>query len=410
MMGPRMNEAEPRGGATTPTDGASGSPSRVATTPGVAVASARPAVGQIVLRPEQAAQVEQDVAALDLATMSPGDVVKIGLDAERSLQQTLDGFLARLDRRTAATVFALFDRLAQGVDDAKLPEILAEIQKSERPGPLAALLGRLRGKSRDEILREMLERLGDLVAGRTRTLADEMTRLEADLETEMRKLSSELETLETLKRSYGEHFAEFAVAAAVAQAFLERARAAVTAEEAKLDPADVVGRTRVQELRDKLRLLESRALALEGTYSRLPADQLVIQQIEQAGVSTLQETATTVASRFASIKMTLLSVHGAFAVKNVQALAGRQAQLDRQLTDIRGRALKDVAVAAALAPGEGRLAQAQQLEQIIASTKEIHDLVEAARKTSDEKLELARQRFAAARAELAALAATRPAA
>ncbi|MGT2467579.1 hypothetical protein ACVOMV_25975 (plasmid) [Mesorhizobium atlanticum] len=77
----------------------------------------------------------------------------------------------------------------------------------------------------------------------------------------------------------------------------------------------MVAQARVQELRDKLRLLESRALALEGTYTRLPADQMVIQQIEQAGITTLQETATTVAARFASIKMTLLSIHGAFAVK-----------------------------------------------------------------------------------------------
>ncbi|MDN5750920.1 MAG: HAD family hydrolase, partial [Pseudonocardia sp.] len=62
-------------------------------------------------------------------------------------------------------------------------------------------------------------------------------------------------------------------------------------------PAEVAAQARVRELQDKLRLLESRALALEGTYTRLPADQMVIQQIEQAGVATLQETATTVASR-----------------------------------------------------------------------------------------------------------------
>ena len=107
----------------------------------------------------------------------------------------------------------------------------------------------------------------------------------------------------------------------------------IAGEEAALNPADPVAQARLAELRDKLRLLESRALALEGTYTRLPADQMVIQQIEQAGIATLQETATTVASRFASIKMTLLSIQGAFAVRSVQQLAGRQAKLDQQLTD-----------------------------------------------------------------------------
>lgn len=59
---------------------------------------------------------------------------------------------------------------------------------------------------------------------------------------------------------------------------------------------------------------------------------------------------------------------------------------------------------AALTPGDNRLAQAQQIEQIIATTNEIHGLVDAARKSTEEKFEQARQKFAAARRDLAALA------
>jgi hypothetical protein len=362
--------------------------------------------GAIVLKPEQLPDAEKAVAALDFASMRSADVIKIGLDAETSLQRTLDGFLARLDKNTAASVFDLFGRLEKGVDDAKLPEVLKKIQEGEKPGLLATILGRLRGKGRDQLAQEMLAQIGELVGGRTRTLADEMNRLEGQLEGDMQKLFGELKSLDTLKESYGTHFSEFTFSAGVARAFVDKARAYVAAEQAKLNPADVAAQARVQELQDKLRLLESRALALEGTYTRLPADRLVIQQIEQAGVATLQETATTVASRFASIKMTLLSLNGAFAVMSVQQVANRQAQLDRQLTDIRGRALKDVAVSAAQAPGENRLAQAQQIEQIIATTKEIHGLVEIAKQSTEEKFEQARQKFAAAREELASLAQT----
>lgn len=360
--------------------------------------------GAIVLRPEQLATAEQALAGIDFAAMPPGDIIKIGLEAEQALQRTLDGFLARLDRNSAAAVFALFGRLEKGVEDANLPEILEKVQNGEQPGFFGRLLGRMRGKRAEQLAEELLAAIGNLIAGRTRTLADEMARLEGELGKEMQKLFGELQALDGLKRSYGTHFGEFTVAAGVARALLDRARSYVAAEEAALDPADPVAQGRVLELKDKLRLLESRALALEGTYTRLPADQLVIQQIEQAGVATLQETATTVASRFASIKMTLLSIHGAFAVKSVQQIAGRQAKLDRQLTELRGRALKDVAVTAALAPGDNRVAQAQQIEQIIVTTKEIHGLVEAARKTTDEKFEMARQKFAAARQELATLA------
>ncbi len=359
--------------------------------------------GAIVLRPEQVPQAEQALAALDFATVPSGDIIQIGLGAEQALQKTLDGFLARLDKKTASKVFALFGRLEKGVDDAKLPEILEKIQQGEEPGFFAGLFAKFTGRKPEEAFREFMQEVGDLVASRTRTLADEMGRLEGELSNEMKTLFSELQALETLKQAYGTHFASFTVDAAVARAFLAKSRQYLAQQTAAADPADVAAQARLRELQDKLRLLESRALALEGTYTRLPADQMVIQQIEAAGVATLQETATTVSSRFASIKMTLLSIHGAFAVKSVQQMAERQARLDQQLTQLRGMATKDVAVAAAKAPGDNRVAQAQQIATIIAQTREIHDLVAAARQETEAKFETARQMFEKSRADLAAL-------
>lgn len=359
--------------------------------------------GAIVLSGEQLPRAQQGVAAIDFATVPSGDIIKLGLSAEQALQQTLDGFLARLDKKTAAKVFELFGKLEKGVDDAKLPEILERIQNGEKPGFFESLLGKIRGKSVDELVAQFMEEIADLISGRTKTLATEMQRLEGELTGEMQKLFDELRALEALKKAYATHFSDFTVEAATARALLDQARVYVTSETGNANPADVVAQARVRELQDKLRLLESRALALEGTYTRLPADQMVIQQIEQAGIATLQETATTLASRFASIKMTLLSLHGAFSVKSVQQMAARQQKLDEQLAKLRSATLKDVAVAAAAAPGDNRLAQAQQIEQIVASTREIHELVEAAKRSTEEKFEIARQKFAQAREELVSL-------
>lgn len=359
--------------------------------------------GAIVLRPERVPQAEQALAALDFADVPSGDIIKIGLGAEQALQKTLDGFLARLDKKTASKVFALFGRLEKGVDDAKLPEILEKIQQGEAPGFFAGLLAKLTGRKPEEAFREFMQEIGELISIRTQTLADEMVRLEGELSKEMKTLFGELQALESLKQSYGTHFASFTVDAAVARAFLEKARQYVAQQTAAADPADVSAQARLRELQDKLSLLESRALALEGTYTRLPADQMVIQQIEAAGIATLQETATTVSSRFASIKMTLLAIHGAFAVKSVQQIAERQARLDQQLTQLRGQATKDVAIAAAKAPGDNRVAQAQQIAAIITQTREIHELVETAKQETEAKFEAARQMFEQSRAELAAL-------
>ena len=70
------------------------------------------------------------------------------------MQRTLDGFLARLDKNSAAAVFALFGRLEQGVEDADLPEILDKLQNGEKPGFLSSLLGRFRGKRPEEVAAE----------------------------------------------------------------------------------------------------------------------------------------------------------------------------------------------------------------------------------------------------------------
>ena len=384
------------------------------TTPGaearplVPVAAAAPLnTGAIVLRQEQVPQAQAALAALDFATIAPADIVTIGTEAEQSLGRTLDGFLARLDRKTAAKVFDLFGRLQKGVDDANLPEILEKVQKGEDRGFFSGLVNsivhKLTGKSAEEAAREFMDELTELITGRTRTLATEMQKLEGELGREMQSLSTELKTLEQLKQKYGEHFARFTVDAAVARAFVDKAAAHVQSQAAAAEASDVVAQSRVRALEEKLRLLESRALALEGTYTRLPADQLVIQQVEAAGVATLQETATTVASRLASIKMALLSIQGAFAVKVVQQLSARQAKLDEQLNKVRAEALKDVAVSAAKAPGDNRLAQARQIETVIASTREIDQLVRAARQETDQKFDTAREILAQSRTALAEL-------
>lgn len=373
--------------------------------------SPRPAVhmqptletGAIVLRADQVPQAEQALAALDFAMIPSGDIIKIGLGAEQALQKTLDGFLTRLDKKTASKLFALFGRLEQGVDDAKLPEILEKIQQGEEPGFFAGLFAKVTGRKPEEAFREFMQEVGELISSRTRTLADEMGRLEGELSKEMKTLFGELQALEVLKQAYGTHFAGFTVDAAVARAFLEKARQYIAQQTTAAVPGDVSAQARLRELQDKFRLLESRALALEGTYTRLPADQMVIQQIEAAGIATLQETATTVSSRFASIKMTLLAIHGAFAIKSVQQIAHRQARLDQQLTQLRGQAVKDVAVAAAKAPGDNRIAQAEQIAAIITQTREIHELVEVAKQETEAKFDTARQMFEQSRAELAAL-------
>lgn len=359
--------------------------------------------GAIMVREDQMPLVVKGVSTLDIRTIASGDIVTIGYHAEQELQRTLDGFLSRLDKKTASKLFQLFDQLQKGVEDAELPDLLVRIQQGQNPPWYARLWAFILRKDGDQLFREFLDSITDLITGRTKTLGDEMTRLERELGNEVQKLTTDLGVLDRLKYSYGEHFKTFTVDAAIAFAFLAKSKQQLVDAQKGLDPNDVLARGEVKEIEDKVRLLESRALALEGVYTRLPADQLVVQQIEQAGVATLQETVTTAGSRFASIKMTLLSIQGAFSVSAVQHLGQQSARMDEQLLKVRGQATKDVAVAAAKAPGDNRLAQASQIEGIISTTREISDLVKQAYEETDRKFEEARGKFAQARLDLATL-------
>ncbi len=359
--------------------------------------------GQIVLTEGEKQEVAELLEQIDFSTIKSAEIITLGLETEKSLHQTLDGFLVRLDKETAAPVFALFDRLQKGVADAKLPDLLTKIQQT-KPGLVTRIVGSLKRKSASQIAQETYGEVRSLIADRTKSLCDEMKALETDLTTQVRKLLGELAELDRLKIAYGDQLGDFKVAAAMSQAFLVKAREHVADRVALVgENPDALAQAELQELQAKLQLLESRALTLEGAYTRLPADRLVIQQIEQAGVTTLQEVATTGSSRFASIKMTLLSLHGAIQVKGLQQLSARQADLDRQLTAVRGSITKEVATSAATAPGDNRLAQAAQIEQIIRETEEVNAIVAKAREENEKKFAEARTQFALARQRLASL-------
>lgn len=366
-----------------------------------------PFVGsKIMLAEGQGPVAEQMLAQLDFATIPAKDIVRIGFESEQGLNTTLDGFLARLDKNTAAAVFALFARLQNGVKEADLGGVLAKIEGA-KPGWFAR---RFSKKGVAELAQEALDKVRDLLTGRTKNLQDELAKIEKDLKVEIAKTIGELNQLERLKLSYGEHFNQFALSAAVTEAFVKKAQAYVEQRTLELkDDQSMAAREELQELQVKLQLLQSRALALEGTYTRLPADQEVIRQIEVAGVSTLGETLTTSASRFASIKMTLLSAHGALSVKSLQNLSAASAELDKNLLSIRGKLVKDVATTAAAAPGVNRLFQAEQIMQIVRETGELYQAVEAARKDNEQKFATAKASFEQARESMANLAQSRPA-
>lgn len=369
--------------------------------PAVLAVAALPAHFPVTLREDQMQLAQQNLSQVDFLTLPTREVVTLGGDVETALHRTLDGFLSRIDQGNDPKIFKLIANLKEAVDKEDLPALAQRILNPEPT--LLSRIGSLFNKAAAaKALAEVWEETRRIALGKTKTLVDVVQKMDSELRQEQHKLDTEIRALEQLKESYRDRYSDFVVVVAFLSLLLARAREQVAQAEQSAQPGNPQDTAHVTELKDKLQALESRALALEGTLSRLPADQLVIRQLQNAAIATLQET-TTASSRFASIKMTLLTLHGALVTQSVQQLADQGAALDQNLAGVRSALMKDVVTKAANAPGDNRLAQAQQLQAIVADTAQLVGVVEQARADNQQKFAQAREMFAQARQDMLAV-------
>jgi len=354
------------------------------------------------MTPEQQRAVEKQLAAHDFPSVSLQQIATLGSEAERALHQTLDGFLAHIDRFENDKLFRLFDALGKQVEAENLPALADRILNQE-PGLLQKIAGMFSRKALARAAAQAWEETRRLAAGKTRSLADKVGVLEKELQQEQQRLLQEIGGMERLKEAYRARFDEFVVATAFLRAFADRAEAQVAEFELNSPVSDPQQAFALDEARHKLQALQSRALAVEGTLTRLPTDQLVIRQLQNAGLATWQETTTTAAARFASIKMTLLTLHGALLTQGVQRLADQGRALDENLGAVRDKLMRDVVGKAANLPGDNRLAQARQLQTVVAESRALQDIVAQARQSNAAKFTEARQLLAQAQQDIIAL-------
>jgi hypothetical protein len=134
--------------------------------------------------------------------------------------------------------------------------------------------------------------------------------------------------------------------------------------------------------------------------TKIPAETLDIREVQNAGVSTLQELTTTLGDRFLSISETLIAINSAQQVQAVQRLGESGAALDNNLTQVRARLSRQVVEKAANAPGDNRLAQANQVKSIVENTKVLREIKETARVKNEAKFAEASATFAQMRVVL----------
>lgn len=343
----------------------------------------------------QQAELQNRVEQFSFMALQTRDIPKLGLAAETELGRALDGFMARIEKQNNPALFRLTDELTTSFEDAKLEQVADKILNA-KPSLLARIYGSINKKFLRKATAAVWESVSRMASGRSKTLADQVNGIQKKLEAEMANLGVELTNMDKVKEAYRVNLVTFAIETAFLHNALLKARAefAHHEDELKKDPQAY------QDAMDKLQALESRALAIEGGLSKLPADQIVIRQLQNAGVATLQELSTTMASRFNSIKSELLILHGALAVQAVQRLGEQGAALDANLGKVRAKVMGNVVQTAATMPGRNRAQQAAQLQALVEQSRQLQAITESARETNKLEFDKARQTMAGVRKDL----------
>jgi len=350
------------------------------------------------------ATVQQKASSADIVQISSMELATIEDAPEKELNRILGLFLDQMGKYDNPKMYELMKQLGNKVNEQDLPALATKIMSQEEPKGLAGLTFRfLSATKRKEALHNIWEDTKKILKKKTTTLADFVDGMERELQSAQNELAKEIGNLDQLTAAYANQFRAFAVSVAFLHVFLAQARVAVEARRQAADLSDPTQAAEIRDLEAKLQALESRDLALEGMLTRLPADQMVISQIRQAALATLQETATTAGARFSSIRMTLVTLNITLITAGTQQVVERGNEVDNQLMVIRSASVQSTVAAAANAPGDNRKAQADQIAKIVTDTKELLAIVDKAKVDNAQKFGEARNMFEQARQDMLAI-------
>ena len=357
-----------------------------------------------VLTLDQSNGIVNQVQSLSIHDLSLLQISSLGAEVEIALHKSLGSFLDRIEKGDSPQIFRLISELNAAIKAEDLDGLADKIMNGKL-GFFDKLLGLLNPKKMATSRANMFEELRMMVSGKSRKLSSVLDKMEKDIEVEKSRALEEARNLERLKDNYRTRFGDFVLATVFLSTLLVKAQqelAEVTAAEAR---GDFSRKMTLQEAQDKVQALESRALSIEAVLTKLPAEQLVIRQVQTATIQTVQEITTTTAGRMASIKMTLLVLHSAMGAQNLQRTAQQGADLDANLSKVRNRLVTQVVTNAANAPGDNRLQQASQLRDVVKNTRELQAVVEKARLDNKVKFDGARAILVQARTDLTELGA-----
>lgn len=321
----------------------------------------------------------------DIETMSLLAISTMANASEQSLHKAMDPFLDNINKYDNPALFRYIDKLQKDVNEADLPKIVKELNDIEL-GLFDKIKSFFNRKTPEQIRKEMIDKLMETFGFKTKTLKDSIDQIEQGIRKEMNDVTNQIGVLENLKTQYQQFVAQFAKETAFLYGLQKKSERQF--EGLKAAHPDDTGR--IREFETKLEALKSRALIVEGMLTKIPADQMLIRQIQEVGIKTLSETGSSMYSRFSSIKQTVIALHASMKNQDLQLAEASGRALDANLQSVNSMVLKNTAQVASTMAGTNRVHQAEQIQKLLDTVAEVEKIKEDGMRQNAENFTKAR--------------------
>ena len=251
--------------------------------------SSPPAVVTVILPPEKAGEVTDLAERYRLATVEPHGLITFGQEAIGGFGAKLDAILSQITNAQSPVLFELFRTIRDGINDADLKGLEANIREKLKGSFLERLLMAVGLGDPAKRLKTVTDEVRGMLQSKAKSLGDLVKPMEAQIEEESGKLILEVSRMSTLAQGYRDAIVSLGVFVEAGRRILADAARELdrlTGEAASGDPL------KVQEARDfsqKLNIFQNRVLVLETAYAKAPADLDSIGIARGAALATLAD-------------------------------------------------------------------------------------------------------------------------
>lgn len=339
----------------------------------------------IRLTPQEEQGIIGAINTTDIEQKSLLEISTMANASEQALHKAMDPFLDNINKYDNPALFRYIDKLQKDVNEADLPKIVQELNDIEL-GLFDKIKSFFNRKTPEQIRKEMIGKLMETFGLKTKTLKDSIDQIEQGIRKEMNDVTAQIGVMENLKTQYQQFVAQFAKETAFLYGLQKKSERQF--EALKQAHPDDTGR--IREFEAKLEALKSRALIVEGMLTKIPADQMIIRQIQEVGIKTLSETGSSMYSRFSSIKQTVIALHASMKNQDLQLVEASGRSLDQNLQSVNSMVLKNTATTAATMAGNNRVHQAQQIQSLLDTVAEVEKIKEEGMRKNEENFTKAR--------------------